>query len=80
MDAQGNFYGTSALGGTHNEGAVFKISPSGSGWTETNLVNFNISNGQESVAGVILDSAGNVYGTTRLGGGSGYGVVFEVEP
>jgi uncharacterized repeat protein (TIGR03803 family) len=62
---------------------VFELSPQAGGdWTEKILHNFNQSNhdGAEPAAGLIFDSAGNLYGTTRLGGSDGYGTVFELTP
>jgi hypothetical protein len=49
------------------------------GWAQTEniLNNFNNSNGGYPEAPVILDSSGNVYGTTGQGGTSGCGVVYN---
>jgi uncharacterized repeat protein (TIGR03803 family) len=62
---------------------VFELSPpsSGSGaWTETVLYSFigGVGDGEDPVAGLIFDSAGNLYGTTLYGSTSGYGTVFEL--
>jgi uncharacterized repeat protein (TIGR03803 family) len=46
--------------------------------TETILNNFNSSNGSYSLAPVIFDNSGNLYGTTDFGGNSGLGVVFQL--
>jgi hypothetical protein len=66
---------------------VFELSPSSYGeWTEKVLQRFNGTDGQNPAAGVILDSMGNVYGTTQNGGDvlgayqPGFGTVFEVTP
>ena len=83
FDAAGNLYGTTYSGGSRNEGAVFKMSPNGSGgWTERVIHNFGISgtDGQNPEAGVIFDGAGNLYGTTYNGGSHSFGVVFEMLP
>ena len=66
-DAAGNLYGTMTEGGTYGAGMVFELSPSGGGaWTETVLWSFgNGSDGQFPESGVIMDAAGNLYGTTR---------------
>jgi uncharacterized repeat protein (TIGR03803 family) len=72
-DSAGNLYGTTEGGGTSNLGTVFKLTPPAAGekaWTETVLVSFNGTNGQNPVAGLIPDSAGNLYGTTEEGGTS----------
>ncbi|HEX8814231.1 MAG TPA: choice-of-anchor tandem repeat GloVer-containing protein [Terriglobales bacterium] len=78
-DAQGNLYGTTALGGISNCGTVFELSPSGSSWSETILYSFKGNgDGCEPYAGVIFDASGNLYGTTYTGGGYGEGTVFEL--
>jgi uncharacterized repeat protein (TIGR03803 family) len=66
-DADGNLYGTVSLGSAgQGSGTVFKIDSSG---TETILHEFTGgADGGNPIAGVIRDSAGNLYGTTNLGG------------
>jgi uncharacterized repeat protein (TIGR03803 family) len=77
-DSKGNLYGTTYGGGAHGYGAVFKVSPTG---TETVLYSFKGgTDGVAPYAGVIRDSAGNLYGTTRYGGAKGYGAVFKLSP
>ena len=79
-DAAGNFYGTTFYGGASNYGVVFKIDTTRA---ETVLYSFTGgADGGNPVAGVILDSVGNPYGATNIGGvpGMGYGVVFELNP
>jgi uncharacterized repeat protein (TIGR03803 family) len=77
-DGAGNFYGTTEFGGAHNSGTVFKLAPNG---TETLLYTFTGgSDGGEPYAGVINDSAGNLYGTTGGGGAHSWGTVFKVAP
>jgi uncharacterized repeat protein (TIGR03803 family) len=90
MDAAGNLYGATSNGGTYAEGTVFELSPSqgGGGWTETVLYNFGHgTDGAFPVGGLVIDTAGNLYGTTEEGGqgGSycqsyGCGTVFELSP
>ena len=83
FDAAGNLYGTTRSGGMHGFGTVFKLSPqAGGGWTQTVLHNFNATgtDGQNPIGGLILDSAGNLYGTTQLGGAYGKGTAFELLP
>jgi uncharacterized repeat protein (TIGR03803 family) len=63
MDSSGNLYGTTAEGGASNDGTVFELA-SGSG-TITTLASFNGTNGATSLAGLIMDSSGNLYGTTE---------------
>jgi len=75
-DSAGNLYGTTSGGGTAGSGVVFKLDPEGQ---ETVLYSFTGgTDGGDPVVGVTRDPAGNLYGTTRLGGASGWGVVFEV--
>jgi uncharacterized repeat protein (TIGR03803 family) len=82
MDAAGNLYGTARNGGSN--GVVFKLTPGPVAWTETVLYSFcsqsNCNDGADPAAGVIMDAAGNLYGTTARGGSNGYGVVFELTP
>jgi len=81
LDAQGNLYGTASLGGAYGYGAVYKLSRSASGWTETVLYNFQaLDDGANPVGGVIVDSAGNLYGTTFDGGVNGGGTVYQLSP
>lgn len=85
--SNGNFFGTSVYGGTGSYGAVFEISPSGN---LTTLYNFcsraNCADGQGPMAGLVLGTNGNFYGTTYYGGthsqGQDYygGAVFEITP
>lgn len=92
FDNIGNLYGTATIGGSGG-GAVFELSPPSGGqeaWTEKVLHNFvghqgDLYDGDVPQAGVIFDSAGNLYGTTLRGGNSsacsqGCGLVFELSP
>jgi uncharacterized repeat protein (TIGR03803 family) len=76
-DSKGNLYGTAGQGGTENAGVVYKVDTTGK---ETVLHTFTggIDGGQPS-AGVIRDSAGNLYGTTLSGGAAKFGVVYKVD-
>jgi uncharacterized repeat protein (TIGR03803 family) len=89
LDAKGNLYGTTQVGGdsTCNNGSgcgtVFKMSPSSTGWKFTTLHAFtNSPDGFEPEAGVALDQSGNIFGTTVNGGLSTgcCGTVFEIKP
>jgi uncharacterized repeat protein (TIGR03803 family) len=83
LDASGNLYGTTENAGSHGAGTVFELSPAGDGsWTEKILHSFNsyASDGSFPAAGLIFDAAGNLYGTTALGGVYGIGSVFEITP
>jgi uncharacterized repeat protein (TIGR03803 family) len=80
-DASGNFYGTTRYGGvgcnTQGCGTVFKISPSGQ---ETILYRFRDgADGANPLGAVAVDSSGDVYGTTWVGGVFNYGTVFRID-
>jgi uncharacterized repeat protein (TIGR03803 family) len=77
FDQAGNFYGATATGG-YGEGLVYEFSPSNGGWKETVLYDFNGDDGFNPNSGLLLDNAGNLYGTTEAGGAEYSGVVFEV--
>ena len=77
-DAAGNLYGTTSDGGASGYGTVFKVDASGK---ETVLHSFaGGADGQYPAAGVILDAAGNLYGTTLSGGANNCGTVFKIAP
>ncbi len=80
----GNLYGVTMLGGAYNYGTVFELSPAGAGWQETVLYNFPGGRyNSYPPNGVIMDSAGNLYGTTFYlsnAGKAGPGAVFELSP
>ncbi len=81
MDAAGNLYGTTTQDGTHGAGSVFKLTPSGGGWTETDLYDFpGGTQGAVPYGSVLIDASGNLYGTASQGGTHGYGVIWEITP
>jgi uncharacterized repeat protein (TIGR03803 family) len=92
FDADGNLHGTTYSGGVQGSGTVFELTPGANGtWAETVLHSFcsarKCADGGGPSAGVILDAAGRLYGTTVLGGSRtrlcgnrGCGVVFQLEP
>jgi uncharacterized repeat protein (TIGR03803 family) len=80
FDSAGNMYGTTETGGVGGNGTVFKLVRNGSQWTYSVIYNFDGADGWEPVAGVNVDSAGNLYGTTVAGGDSDFGVVYELSP
>ncbi len=77
FDQAGNLYGTTESGGANDYGVVFKLIPSGSGWTESVIHDFSGADGIFPASGVILDGAGNLYGTTERGGAFGKGTVYR---
>ena len=71
----GNFYGTTSMGGTNGNGTVFKISTNGAvQWS----VSFNLTNGANPQAGLARGPDGNYYGTTAGGGANGDGTIFKI--
>lgn len=96
FDTAGNIYGTGAAGGRVNDcssagynigcGVVFELSPTSSGhWKESVLYGFSgRADGSAPEAGLVLDAAGNLYGTTWGGGAQtcpfGCGTIFKVTP
>jgi uncharacterized repeat protein (TIGR03803 family) len=84
FDAAGNLYGTAGGGGANSWGTVFELTPNGGKWTEQTLYNFcsdsGCTDGGYPTSGVILDAAGNLYGTTFAGGAYNAGTVFELTP
>ncbi len=81
MDTNGNFFGTTAHGGTAGYGTVFELAKGTNSYTETILHSFGSgTDGQNPRAGLIMDANGNLYGTTSNGGTAGYGTVFELAP
>jgi uncharacterized repeat protein (TIGR03803 family) len=79
----GNLYGTTYSGGNKpgmsGAGVVFELSPSGGGWTQAVLHAFtNSPDGAVPSGGVILDGAGNIYGSTQVGGTNGDGTVYQI--
>jgi uncharacterized repeat protein (TIGR03803 family) len=90
--AGGSLYGTTARGGPLiDAGGVFELTPNAdhTAWTERALYFFcaqtNCADGGATDSGLIMDAAGNIYGTTPIGGNtstdrSGFGTVFELTP
>jgi uncharacterized repeat protein (TIGR03803 family) len=81
MDAVGDLYGTTAAGGAENCGVVYRLTPSGSGYTESVIHSFSqATDGCAPWAGITLDADGNLYGATTEGGPQRGGTVFEMSP
>jgi len=73
----GNFYGTTYLGGSKELGIVFKITPSG---TQTTLHSFGGADGSQPLVGLVQGANGDFYGTTYAGGSGGDGTIFKITP
>ena len=74
-DSSGNLYGTTTQGGTSNLGTIFKTTSTG---TTTVLHNFSGNpDGSTPYGSLVMDSSGNLYGTTIAGGTSNLGTVFK---
>jgi uncharacterized repeat protein (TIGR03803 family) len=83
LDAAGNLYGTTALGGAHGGGTVFELSPKASGGYSEKVLHSFTPNGRDGIGpcrSLTFDAAGNLYGTTKTGGTYDYGTVFELTP
>jgi uncharacterized repeat protein (TIGR03803 family) len=83
IDAAGNLYGTSVLGGEFGGGTVWQLSPVGSSWVHSVLYSFTGgADGGEPYKGVTLDAVGNLYGTAVTGGSGscegGCGVAYKL--
>ena len=86
IDATGNLYGTAQQGGDMSCdpslgcGAVFELSPSGSGWAETTLLTFENDNlGFGPIVGLTFDASGNLFGSAAGGGVRTNGTIFELQ-
>jgi uncharacterized repeat protein (TIGR03803 family) len=71
----GNFYGTTELGGANNLGTIFQITPQG---TLTTLHSFDSTDGAAPYSGLIQDTDGSFYGTTSAGGTNNDGTIFKL--
>ena len=81
MDSFGNLYGTASAGGADNAGTIFKLTPNGVGFSFSLVNSFDGAHGGSYPDGnLLVDRAGNLYGTAGSSGVNGYGVVFKVAP
>ncbi len=79
VDPDGNLYGATWHDGVYGWGNVFKLSPSGAGWTYSSLYDFtNGDDGGVVRGGLVRDAAGNLYGAAS-GGAMNQGTIFEIK-
>ncbi|MBV9758747.1 MAG: hypothetical protein JO047_17015, partial [Alphaproteobacteria bacterium] len=76
-DASGDIFGTTNAGGSGN-GTVFELVKNGAGYTLRTLVKFDGTNGVPPNSGLMVDSAGNLFGETAGGGANNQGTIFEL--
>ena len=77
-DKNGDLFGVTQFGGASGKGTIFEV-VAGSGKVTT-LASFDGTHGSEPLAGLLLDSQGNLFGTTSAGGANDVGTVFEFHP
>ena len=80
MDGRGNLYGTTGVGGAYGQGTVFEIAKDGSEKLLYSFDDSNANDGADPDAGLFMDSRGNLYGTTSVGGANGVGTIFHLAP
>lgn len=78
FDQSGNLYGTTSQGGKNNGGTVFMLMPSNGSWALTTLYSFTATNLDGNSGNLVLDSAGNLYGTRKYEGIYGEGAAFKL--
>jgi uncharacterized repeat protein (TIGR03803 family) len=77
LATNGNFYGTTSGGGRDDNGAVFRITPSGAFRV---VDSFDSTDGSYPQASLVQATDESLYGTTAIGGANNYGAVFKVTP
>lgn len=84
LDTKGNLYGTASAGGSQNGGTVFELSPLNNVWNFILIYGFSLHGMGEGTEGptaqLLMDTGGNLYGSTLQGGAYGYGSVFKLSP
>jgi uncharacterized repeat protein (TIGR03803 family) len=80
MDSTGNLYGTTASYGAYGCGNVFKLKARSWKYVDVHDFQSNSTDGCDPQSGPIIDSSGNLYGSTYKGGTSGDGVVYRITP
>ena len=81
FDSSGNLYGATSSGGSGGGGTVFKLTPSNNGtWTYSLVYSFTGTNDCGPQNSLVMDEAGNLYGTTYCDGANSLGNVFKLTP
>jgi uncharacterized repeat protein (TIGR03803 family) len=82
FDSAGTLYGTASdQSSPPGYGTVYRLTPSGSGWSESTIHTFDDpQGGAYPWGGLVIDQSGNLYGATDSGGPGGYGTVYELTP
>ena len=83
FDNAGDLYGTTSTAGGSGDGAVYELTPFGSGWTGQFVYAFPVRDpgaGSTPYGGGIFDAAGNLYGDTVNGGANGVGTIYQLMP
>jgi uncharacterized repeat protein (TIGR03803 family) len=78
-DSAGNLYGATVDGGEFGKGTLYEISADGTEKVLYSFAGYPVD-GEFPTGGLVLDAAGNLYGTTTNGGTYGCGTVFKVTP
>jgi uncharacterized repeat protein (TIGR03803 family) len=82
VDPSGSLYGTRENDGANGKGTAYKLTFDGKRWKYRTLHGFcsalNCTDGSQPEGGMIIDSSGNLYGTTEMGGNTNHGVFFEI--
>lgn len=83
-DADGNLFGTTTGGGAHSQGTVFEFKRNGSSYTFQKIYDFcsqaQCADGRGPTSSIVVDVAGNLYGTASSGGVNLAGVAFRLAP
>lgn len=79
LDSSGNLYGTTYYGGADGAGSVYRLARKSGAWSENLLYSFTGGgDGDAPLGNVVIDSGGNLFGTTSGGGSAGDGVIFAL--
>jgi uncharacterized repeat protein (TIGR03803 family) len=78
-DSAGNLHGTAQFGGASNNGVLYKLDPTGKVIILYSFAGYP-ADGSQPAGGLVRDVAGNLYGTTEIGGAANGGVAFKLDP